>query len=180
LDQFQAFFSNLLKRAGPSTASEILAGIGEIETTWGRSNLACSINAYMRRKQFFIRCDGNKFGLLEHARPVAPKEPSSLHSIKNRARQRLIRRLDSGQGVITPAGIVYARPSNRQWCGQQGDPHLRKNADIEAHHYLGYGTPVLDITVIFARRSCRHYFDSRKDSTSVIVERFPTQKRADP
>jgi hypothetical protein len=169
-----------LKRIGRTAhVNEILAAIGLTQLQADRSNLACSMNVYVRRGKIFTRPRCNEYGLLADGAPTPERSTGKValevtKAMRNRARQKVYRRLASGFGLKTPAvETVYTRPSSCQWCGDTPDTDHRKNAPIEAHHYLGYGTNERDLAVIFVCSTCHKLFEGQPDVVHFIAQKYP-------
>jgi hypothetical protein len=157
----------------PATVVEILVAIGEQPHSANRHIIACSLRDYVRKGKVFTK-QGNTFGLVDfnEAQPPIQTIDREDRAIRGRARIRVWRSLIAGRGVMTPAGIICARPPVCQWCERQVEDDRRGHAGTEAYHYLGYGDTIRDLTVIFACRSCHRYFESGTYTTQMILKRF--------
>ena len=96
---------------------------------------------------------------------------------KQRAHGRLDRALRSGSGVNTPLGHVTERPVTCQWCALSPGSDAKGVTNIRGHHFLPYGSPDFDRTVIFLCRSCHSLFESGKYTTSMICEQYSDWSR---
>lgn len=124
-----------------------------------------------------------EIGWLEYAESSelalhSPPATLSTAEEKRRAAGRLDRALRSSAGVMTPAGQVTTRPVTCQWCNLSPAPDAKGVTSIRGHHFLPYGSPAVDRTVIFLCRSCHGFFESGRYTTSMIYERFPLMSPA--
>lgn len=159
-----------------ATVDEILTGIGEDSHPANRHGLVCQLNFYVRKNVLFTRPRCNEFGLLAKGATAERSAPalslSAEDLMRGHARLKVHRALMSGLGVMTPAGIVLARPTVCQWCKATPPANPRKNSPIRAFHYLGFGNKTRDLTAIFVCDTCSRWFQTIKDAVRVIAERF--------
>ena len=102
-----------------ATVDEILTGIGEDSHPANRHGLVCQLNFYVRKNVLFTRPRCNEFGLLAKGARGAIRSCALTVAedlMRGHARLKVHRALMSGLGVMTPAGIVLARPTVCQWC----------------------------------------------------------------
>jgi hypothetical protein len=168
-----------------ATITEIAEGIGEPPDTWRIFGVRNSINAYAVKGKLFKRVEGDRVQILDGAevrfiRP--PKEGGATETVIIRARGRLWRALSTGRGVMTPTGVVFARPTACQWgyeevaAPKKHRYSLQLRTEIKAWHLLPYGPAENDLFVIFLCPQCTKLFSSPGvDPLKLVVGRFRTQ-----
>ena len=169
-----------------ATIAEIAEGIGESPELWRIFGVRNSINAYAVKGKQFKRVEGDRVQILDGAevrfgcRP--PKEGGVSETVIIRARVRLFSALSPGRGVMTPTGVVFARPTACQWgyeevaAPKKHRYSLQLRTEIKAWHLLPYGPAANDLFVIFLCPRCTKLFSaSEVQPLKLIADRFMVQ-----
>lgn len=98
--------------------------------------------------------------------------PAFSATVKKRAHGMVNRSLNGERPLFTPGGRLSVRPTVCQWCNTEAPKDGKGNTGILAHHPVGYGDPISDITVIFVCRKCHASFETGAFTTSDIMQRF--------
>jgi hypothetical protein len=114
---------------------------------------------------------GPDVGWIEQYEP-ALQVAEATDEQKRRALGRVQNALYRKHGVCTPEGILLERPGKCQWCAAENVRQGRDFPSLVAHHLIGYGTRLSDLTVIFVCRSCHGKFENGHNDLSDVLKRF--------